>query len=282
MDYFNFIDVVEINPTELCNLQCSFCPRAHGYPNQNLHMSLDTAREIRNQLNDSKYSKKVIFAGRGEPTLTKNFDEILNIFLENGPNYQVQVTTNGKKIDALKKFFNDDRVGFAYDIYTPDASEANRIVEKYSEYSNIRLIRKPDYGLNFDQFVKSNNARRGLTGSIEGMTNRAGFLGENTFDEFEDNACAKLVYNMYIDWNGNYNLCCDDWNPLILGNIFEETIEEFINYNENLNGYRKKHFCENSRKGLPACQTCNRRSPVTGDDREDYMNLIKMNEMIND
>ena len=61
MDYFNFIDVVEINPTELCNLQCSFCPRAHGYPNQNLHMSLDTAREIRNQLNDSKYSKKVIF-----------------------------------------------------------------------------------------------------------------------------------------------------------------------------------------------------------------------------
>ena len=53
----------------------------------------------------------------------------------------------------------------------------------------------------------------------------------------------------------------------------------FINYNENLNGYRKKHFCENSREGLPACQTCNRRSPVTGDNREDYMNLIRMNEM---
>ena len=279
MNYFNFVKYIEINPTELCNLQCSFCPRAHGYPNQNLHMSLDTAREIKNQLDNLHFKGKVIFAGRGEPTLTKNFDEILDIFLENEPNYRVQVTTNGKKIDDLKKFFNDARVRFSYDIYTPDESEANRIIEKYNEYSNIRLIRKPDYGLNFDQFTKGKSVRRGLTGSKEGMTNRAGFLGENTFDEFEDNACAKLVYNMYIDWNGNYNLCCDDWTPLILGNIFEENIEEFINYNENLNGYRKKHFCENSRKGLPACQTCNRRSPVTGDAREDYMNLIRMNEM---
>jgi MoaA/NifB/PqqE/SkfB family radical SAM enzyme len=279
MNYFNFVKYIEINPTELCNLQCSFCPRAHGYPNQNLHMSLDTAREIKNQLDNLHFKGKVIFAGRGEPTLTKNFDEILDIFLENAPNYRVQVTTNGKKIDALKKFFNDARVRFSYDIYTPDESEANCIIKKYNEYSNIRLIRKPDYGLNFDQFTKGNGVRRGLTGSKEGMTNRGGFLGENTFDEFEDNTCAKLVYNMYIDWNGNYNLCCDDWNPLILGNIFEENIEEFINYNENLNGYRKKHFCENSREGLPACQTCNRRSPVTGDNREDYMNLIRMNEM---
>ena len=280
MDYFNFINVVEINPTELCNLQCSFCPRAHGYPNQNLHMSLDTAREIRNQLNDSKYSNKVIFAGRGEPTLTKDFDKIIEIFLEDNPKYQVQITTNGKRIDLLKKFWNDPNFIVHYDLYMTDEDEAVRVKDTYKEYMNFKFSWKPDTGLNFDEhpIVKPDRRKRS-TSSREGMTNRAGFLGENTFSEFEDNTCSKLVYNMYIDWNGNYNLCCDDWNPLILGNIFEENIEDFINYNENLNGYRKKHFCENSRKGLPACQTCNRRSPVTGNDREDYMNLIKMNEV---
>ena len=117
MNYFNFVKYIEINPTELCNLQCSFCPRAHGYPNQNLHMSLDTAREIKNQLDNLHFKGKVIFAGRGEPTLTKNFDEILDIFLENEPNYRVQVTTNGKKIDDLKSFLM--MLGFVFHmIYT--------------------------------------------------------------------------------------------------------------------------------------------------------------------
>ena len=246
-------------------------------------MSLDTAREIRNQLDNLNYSKKVIFAGRGEPTLTKDFDKIIEIFLKDNPEYQVQITTNGKRIDVLKKFWNDPNFIVHYDLYTTDEAEAVRIQDAYKEYKNFKFSWKPDTGLNFDELpIIKSTWRKKSTSSREGMTNRAGILGENTFDEFEDNTCSKLVYNMYIDWNGNYNLCCDDWNPLILGNIFEENIEEFINYNENLNGYRKKHFCENSREGLPACQTCNRRAPVTGDDREDYMNLIKMNEMIND
>ena len=30
---------VDINPTELCNRTCSFCPRGIDYPNQNLHIT---------------------------------------------------------------------------------------------------------------------------------------------------------------------------------------------------------------------------------------------------
>jgi len=244
-------------------------------------MSFETAREIRNQLDNSNYSKKVIFAGRGEPTLTKDFVKIIEIFLENDPKYSVQLTTNGKRIDALKRFWNDPNFIVHYDLYMTDEDEAKSVEYAYREYKNFKFSWKPDNGLNFDELPIIKNKSKKITGtsSQEGMTNRAGFLGENTFSTISNKSCAKLVYNMYIDWNGNYNLCCDDWTPLILGNIFEENIEDFINYNENLNGYRKKHFCENSREGLPACQTCNRNAPVVGDDRDDYMNLIRMNEM---
>ena len=57
--------------------------------------------------------------------------------------------------------------------------------------------------------IKNKSKKITGTSSQEGMTNRAGFLGENTFSTISNKSCAKLVYNMYIDWNGNsvgYNL----------------------------------------------------------------------------
>ena len=32
---------MEINPTELCNRKCSFCPRGDWYPNKNLHLTIE-------------------------------------------------------------------------------------------------------------------------------------------------------------------------------------------------------------------------------------------------
>ena len=39
---------ITINPTELCNRTCHFCPRSNPkvYPNQNLHISEDTIRKL--------------------------------------------------------------------------------------------------------------------------------------------------------------------------------------------------------------------------------------------
>ena len=47
---------LEINPTELCNRLCTFCPRVEPdeYPNQNLNMSVDLAKKIANELNELK------------------------------------------------------------------------------------------------------------------------------------------------------------------------------------------------------------------------------------
>ena len=37
---------VDINPTELCNRACSFCPRGISYPNTNSHITEDVIEKI--------------------------------------------------------------------------------------------------------------------------------------------------------------------------------------------------------------------------------------------
>ena len=69
---------IEINITELCNRECSFCPRAHGYPNLNLNMSVETAVRIQNQA--MGFVDTIHIVGRGEPLLHPNFLNIVSIF----------------------------------------------------------------------------------------------------------------------------------------------------------------------------------------------------------
>lgn len=286
MNFSTYLRFVEINPTELCNLKCTFCPRAFDYPNQNLHMSLETAEKIRSNLDEINFTKRVGFAGRGEPTLTKNFVEILRIFTENNPKFSIQVTTNGKKLDELEEFFDHPNLYFHYDVYSTDKSFAMAEHERYSSVKNVNIMWRPDDGRSYETHGRENEGPRkrkfeSWGPSTQGFTNRGGVLGDNKFTII-DKGCAKLISNIFIDWNGNYNLCCDDWNPLVLGNIFEESIEDFINHNETLSYYRKQHFCNNTRDGLPACQTCNRIAPPPSHILNTIQEMIKMDEIIND
>lgn len=281
MMFASLLQNIELNPTELCNLKCTFCPRAEGYPNQNLHMSLDTAKEIRKQIDEMEFSQSIIFAGRGEPTLTKDFDKLLDIFLENNPAYHIKVTTNGKRLDSLERFFNNSKVHFGLDCYSTDREEFLRLTDKYMNCMNIFVAWKPDIGLPYtdpayDKYPMFGN-----------LSNRAGALeGTAKAPDQTIHSCHKLIWNMYIDWNGNYNLCCDDWTPLVLGNIFEETIYEFIETNETLSRYRRQHFMNNSRVGLPGCENCTRYS-LFGEDKHSgdidiVKNVIKVEEVLYD
>jgi MoaA/NifB/PqqE/SkfB family radical SAM enzyme len=286
MNFIDYIKCIEINPTELCNLKCTFCPRAFDYPNQNLHMSLETAQKIRRNLDEINFSQALIFAGRGEPTLTKNFVEILRIFMDNDPKFTIFIITNGKRLDKLQEFFNHPQVHFHYDVYDTDKNVFVKESERYASIKNIRCLWRPDDGRTYATHDRANEGRKknkyeswGV--STQGFTNRGGALGDNKFT-ITEKGCGKLIFNMFIDWNGNYNLCCDDWTPLVLGNIFEESIEDFINKNETLSYYRKQHFCSNSRDGLPACQTCNRVAPPPSHILNAVQQIIKMDEIVND
>jgi len=85
---------IDINPTELCNRRCVFCPRVDpdDYPNQPLHMSLDLAGKIAAELRDLSYGGAVVLSGFGEPTLHPQFGELVAIL---GPTCRLELVTNG-------------------------------------------------------------------------------------------------------------------------------------------------------------------------------------------
>lgn len=242
--YFQFIDRIEINPTELCNLKCSFCPRSQGYPNSNLNVSEETCLEIRKQLDVSGYNNKVSITGRGEPTLTKNFKRILYILLENKPMYDVYMNTNGKKLDDLQDMFHLFwRINL--DIYDVDVNVYQHAVEKYREWNNIDVRHRPDTGAGYIEYNKKCGAK---------FSNRGGVLGTNN----NKSPCGFLFNKIYINWNGDYNLCCDDWHhQMVLSNIHEQDIVEYVNNNKTLKYYRDMHM-SGKRDCLHICGGCDR------------------------
>ena len=64
---YSMLRTVEINPTELCNRRCSFCPRHDSklYPNTNNHISVDTVKNLCMSLKHINFNNRVGFVGFG-------------------------------------------------------------------------------------------------------------------------------------------------------------------------------------------------------------------------
>ena len=131
-----FLEYIELNITELCNFTCSFCPRGHGYPNSNKHMSVETAQEIARQVKDLQVPVAIQFAGRGEPTLGNNFREIAEIMLnlrQEAP-ITIEINTNGnrtdKYLDVIEQF---DYV--VYNVYAENKLSFLEAQKKYKKFT---------------------------------------------------------------------------------------------------------------------------------------------------
>lgn len=86
---------IYIEITNLCNLNCSFCPQTKR---QSEFMNIDTFRNILDQV--KPYTDYLYFHVKGEPFLHPQIDEFLDISYEKG--FQVNITTNGTLINKVK------------------------------------------------------------------------------------------------------------------------------------------------------------------------------------
>lgn len=246
IDYFSYIERIELNPTEICNLKCSFCPRGHGYPNTNVHMSQDTCQEIRRQLDLVEYTKFVSITGRGEPTLTENFEGILDIILKNNPRYKTYMYTNGKNLEKYEDYIHLFWKVYV-DIYQVDTDYYHHECNKWSSYKNVQVLHKPDLGVSYSKHNELLKSK---------FSNRGGFLNGDV--PTTTHPCAFIFQKMFINWNGDYNLCCDDWqDQIVMSNIHDMNIKDYINKNKKLQDYRKQHIMS-MRSKLRVCANCTR------------------------
>jgi len=236
---------VEINPTELCNRTCSFCPRHDPklWPNLNLNMSVRQAYDLADQLDDANYQGWVAFSGYGEPTLNPNILDLIKAFA----NYPVELISNGDNI--LKgKIHVDDLIDAGVDKLLISDYDKNPLWKSFIDKYPQMVVRN-HYDDGSDKYEEYNfNNRGGLQGKIDSPLSRP---------------CYIPSYKVLINWNGDVILCSQNWLiKKVLDNINNNTLsniwmsKEFISIRQDLiNGKRDM---------VTSCANCNVKGDMFG------------------
>jgi len=250
---------VEINPTELCNRTCSFCPRADAevYPNRKLQMSVETAEKIGADLADASFAGDIHVTGFGEPLLNPRLPEIVAALRQRLPGTLIEVITNGdrlneKRIRTLLKAGVDHFIINCYD-------GEDQVKQRRALYESIGFDRYR-FRQNFDE--PGENAQSLI--EKYGFTNRSGAAGPAPAAPI-GRPCHLPFYKMFIDWNGDVLLCCNDWlrQHTGLGNIHESSISR-IWRGEAFNAVRRQ-LAAGNRCG-DACRNCDINGTAVGRD----------------
>lgn len=206
---------LEINPTELCNRKCVFCPREdeNKYPNQNLHITPDLCKKIALELSQIKFDGGIAFAGYGEPLLTKNFLEIVSCFLQD--RYRVELISNGDNltVNQIKQLSEAGITNFVISLY-----DGPHQVKLFTDMFKAAGLDESHYVLR-DRWHGAED-EYGLK-----LTNRAGLVSLKRFQRIEQSPCYYPSYSLMIDWNGDVFLCPQDWQKRVkFGNIHSQQL----------------------------------------------------------
>ena len=259
---FSFI---ELNINEICNRVCPFCPRSNPeqYPNQNIHMSVELAKNISEQLADINFTGIVNISGTGEPLLTKHVVDIVKQFGNKG--IHIEIVTNGdmlvskKGTKLIKDLYSAGLCQFVVSMY--DGPEQ---IDEFNTLFASCGIDKGSYSLRDRWYDESEDY--GLL-----YTNRAGNIGfEHLSDisrkklmESGKSACFYTHYSMMIDWNDEALLCCQDmYNRTVnFGNVKDKSLVD-IWTDAKLTEFRNK--LKNGDRSLSPCSNCNANGQVFG------------------
>jgi MoaA/NifB/PqqE/SkfB family radical SAM enzyme len=240
---------VEINPTELCNRTCSFCPRHDPqiYPNRNLNMTVGTAAKLCEQLLDSGYNGDINITGFGEPLLNKDIIKICNIFSKH---FHTELITNGDSI--LNNKISIDNFE-ELSLLIIDCYDGDNQIESFNTMlkdSKVNYMLRNHYDSNNKDLI-----------STYGFNNRGGAMYNA---ELSNKPCFLPSYKAFIDWNGDVRLCCNDWFRLqdSFGNVNSESFsdiwmsQKFTKVRVDLiNGLRNKY---------KPCQNCDVNGTLVG------------------
>ena len=252
-DLLTALQSVEINPVELCNRKCVFCPRHDVYKNRHLYMSPETAHSIGKKLSDINYLGGIGFSGFGEPLLHHSIVEILKTIKSYLPSLdRYEIITNG---DLLS-------VGKVHDLLS--AGITTILVNLYDGKEQIHHFEELFKAAKTDRYL----LRHHYLGPEEdyGLTlnNRAGSVSSREITKPLKRTCFLPFYKFVIDWDGGIILCPQDWQRKgnLELNINEHTIPE-IWLSEKITKYRMA-LIQKDRSCSP-CRECDCLGILHGD-----------------
>lgn len=237
------LSAIEINPTELCNRSCSFCPRHDPkiYPNRNVHMSVDTVKILIEQLKEADYTGDINITGFGEPFLNPHILDIAKLFSDN---FHTEIMTNGDRI--LKGHITVSDI--------EQTGIHNLIIDCYDGADQIQWFSDTLSKYNI-KYALRNHHDSGGTELIRqyGFNNRGGALYKS---KVKNNPCYYPAYKSFIDYNGDVRICCNDWfrKHLPLGNIHERSFDKIWMDNNFIK--TRINLLKGNRKNYRPCDVC--------------------------
>lgn len=267
---------VRIENTNVCNGHCIMCPRdsmrrKQGFmPEEIFRKAVDEAAEI-----GVEYINLHNF---GEPLLDKDIGEKI-IYAKKRGIKTVSTNSNGSVLneDMAERLIKSglDKLFISIDAFGKESYEKVRIGLNYDalvkNINNFIKIRKesgqskPELAVNF-VVVKEN--KKEVQNFIRNWKNIADHVsisfshdwaGDKKDLDIEENnylsLCRLLWTELTVAWNGDYILCCQDYDgKVILGNVLKNSIKE-VWQGEKINFFREKQLKE-GRKNLPLCKSC--------------------------
>jgi len=243
---FRGIKSVEFNPTELCNRTCHFCPRhdPEVYPNQNLHLDPQTVQNVINDLIKHDYKGQMMFSGFGEPTLNRKILECIKICTDAG--FYTELTTNGDKIlqgkwYQLQDFVDAGLHAIHVDIYddTKQYLTWRKMLAKYKGVIRYRIT---------PRFVTTTSIFSSRAGSA---------THEGISQGTSSKPCFVPSVKAFINWNGDLDLCCHDWQREGggFGNVNDTPFSELWN-SDSMNSIRSKLMTSSRNQHGAPCDKC--------------------------
>lgn len=252
---------IYIEITNICNLNCSFCPKTNR---DKKFMTITEFETIINKING--YTNHIYLHIKGEPLMHPHLDKILEIANNNKIN--VNITTNGRLLKEKINEINNYKIRqINISLHSFNSlDEIKKLVKSCDSikdtYINFRLWNDLDKSeiFNFlEEYYKikidRNRLRNTLTDHI--------FLSiDKEFDwpNLElpvialKGTCKALKDQIAILVNGDVVSCCLDNNgDNKLGNIFKQNLDEIINSNsfqDMLNGFNNHQLISQ------LCQRC--------------------------
>lgn len=237
---------VQINPTELCNRKCSFCPRydPNIYKNQSKHISLKTIEKLCNDLNNINFNNRIGFAGFGEPLLHPDIFSCIKMVKDIIPNINfLEIVTNGDRLtgDVIKKLHKSGCTTICVSMYDEDKTD---YFNSLKGNLDINMVYAHNYNVNNMMLV-----------------NRSEILKNDGINL--NKPCYIPFYKALIDWNGDVLLCENDWTKnKTFGNIHENSFKE-IWFGNNYNKHRNILLYN---REIDPCNKCNACGTLRGEE----------------
>lgn len=237
---FSFI---ELNPTELCNRACVFCPRVDeaSYPNQRLHMAMPLAEKIASDLQELDYQGTVHICGFGEPLLHPRIVDLVRAF----SNFRVEITTNGDRLnpELIRELTAAGCDYICVSMYD-GPHQIPHFEAMFAEAGSTEFILRDRWQPEEENFGLSH------------LTNRAGTINVGVQRPVDAaRPCWYPSYQLMLDWNGDVLLCPQDWTKR--ARFGSAATEHLLDIWTSPAMRKRRMQLLRGREGLSPCGGCN-------------------------